>query len=142
MHELLSGIIKKEEAEKIATYFPPNYLVHFIYKASIDGFSSQNFGLKVFNSGPTLIILRTTNKVLCGGFTTQSWTGEKRFQEDQHAFVFNMQAKYEPLDRTKAIFSHSDGFGFGEGALQLKGDFLNREKMGRCIGGEESFYNI
>ena len=38
MHELLSGIIKREEAETIATYFPHDYQVHFIYKASRDGY--------------------------------------------------------------------------------------------------------
>ena len=90
MHELFSGIIKKEEAQRIATYFPHDYQVHFIYKATIHGFKPQNFKEKVFNAGPTLILARDVKDTLFGGFTTKNWTGEGDYVDDPNAFVFNL----------------------------------------------------
>ena len=45
-----------------------------IYKGSRDGWSKEVFGKKVFNQGPTIIILKTLKGVICGGFTSKSWT--------------------------------------------------------------------
>jgi hypothetical protein len=56
---------------------------------------------------------------LFGGFTSKNWTGEQNYQDDPDAFVFNLQDKYTATDPMKAIYTHSNGFGFGDGVLSL-----------------------
>jgi hypothetical protein len=56
---------------------------------------------------------------LFGGFTAKNWTGAEIYQDDQHAFVFNLQNKYTPTDPNKAIFTQFNGFRFGDGVLSL-----------------------
>ena len=119
--------------------------MHVIYKGSRDGLKPQNFKEKVFNAGPTLIILRDIKDVLFGGFTSKNWTGEESHEDDPDAFVFNMQDKYTPFDNTRAIYTHSNGFEFGNGVLSVAAgddEVLNHENKGKCIVGQESFYNI
>ncbi len=109
--------------------------MHFIYKNSKDGFFFENFKSKIFNAGPTLILLRDIKDTLIGGFTTKDWTGSGNYVDDPHAFVFNLHAKYTPNDSTKAIFTHPNGFQFGNEVLSLSGadrETLNQQNKGTC----------
>jgi len=44
-----------------------------IYCASIDGFSSTNFHSKCNNKGPTLVVIRSNNGNIFGGYTSLDW---------------------------------------------------------------------
>lgn len=61
-----------------------------MYIASKDGWDLHNFREKVFNKGgPTLIILKTTQGAICGGYTSKEFDGSGKYTEDNDAFVFN-----------------------------------------------------
>ena len=50
-----------------------------IYNATIDGWDSKRFAMKVYNKGSNLILLKTTNDAICGGFTSLSWTSSEGY---------------------------------------------------------------
>jgi hypothetical protein len=57
------------------SYFPQekrNFNIKNIYNGSRDGWEIAKFKEKVFNQGPTLIILKTTNGAVCGGYTSKN----------------------------------------------------------------------
>ena len=111
-----SIITTNDENIKIINYFPAdkhNLLVLNIYKGSRDGWSKEVFGQKVFNQGPTLILVKTKNGVICGGFTSKSWGGSNSYANDNAAFVFNLNDKFTPTNYNEAIVPVNDGFKFG-----------------------------
>ena len=58
------------------SYFPEskrNFKVENIYNGSRDGWETAVFREKVFNKGPTLIILKTSEGAICGGYTSKNW---------------------------------------------------------------------
>jgi hypothetical protein len=58
------------------SYFPEskrNFKIENIYNGSRDGWGIGIFKQKVFNKGPTIIILKTTEGAICGGYTSKNW---------------------------------------------------------------------
>jgi hypothetical protein len=71
----LSSIINSEQNTKIISYFPAGkrkLRVLNIYKGSRDGWSIEEFGKKVFDQGPNLVLIKTKLGAICGGFTSMS----------------------------------------------------------------------
>jgi hypothetical protein len=102
------------------SYFPEskrNFKIENIYNGSRDGWHYTEFEKRVFNKGPTLIVLKTTEGAICGGYTSKNWDESNRFTDDIDAFVFNMTHKYIPNNRQKAIHTGSNGFCFGHNIL-------------------------
>lgn len=60
--------------------------------------------------GPTLIILKTTEGAICGGFTSKNWDSTGKFTEDNDAFVFNLTQKYSLNNNQTAIANITNGF--------------------------------
>ena len=90
------------------SYFPDskrNFKIENIYNGSRDGWEIAVYKEKVFNKGPTLIILKTTQGAICGGYTSKNWDGSSKYTDDIDAFVFNMTQRYNCNDRTGAIFT-------------------------------------
>jgi hypothetical protein len=79
-------------------------LVANIYKGSRDGWSKESFGKKVFNQGPTIVLVRTKLGAICGGFTVKSWAASPAWTNDNAAFVFNLNEKFIPSNYDKAIY--------------------------------------
>ena len=80
-------------------YFPEskrNFKIENIYNDSRDGWEIKVFKQKVFNKGPTLIILKTSLGAICGSYTSKNWDDSKIWTDDIDAFVFNMTQKYLP----------------------------------------------
>jgi hypothetical protein len=78
------------------SYFPEskrNFRIENIYDASRDGWEIKVYKERVFNKGPTLIILKTTEGVICGGYTSKNWNSNW-YTHDNDAFVFNMTQMY------------------------------------------------
>ena len=67
----------------------------------------------MFNKGPTLIILKTKEETICGGYTSKNWDGSNDYTDDIDAFVFNMTQKYNCIDTENAIYTWDNGFMFG-----------------------------
>ena len=102
---------------KIISYFPKdkqNFSFVRIYDADTHGWRLKDFRDRVRNQGATLIILKTLEGKICGGFTSKSWGDWDRYMSDADAFVFNMDEKYTPTNNDLAIYKYPDGgFGFG-----------------------------
>ncbi len=102
------------------SYFPEskrNFRVYSIYNGSRDGWEIAVFREKVFNKGPTLIILKTSEGAICGGYTSKNWDGSFDFTTDNDAFVFNMTQRYNCNNSSAAIDPPSNGFKFGRSIL-------------------------
>ncbi len=77
-----SSIVGIDEIHKILSYFPVdkrNFRLLNIFKGSQDGWAGEIFKLKVFNKGPTLLILKTTEGAKCGGYTSKNWDGSAKW---------------------------------------------------------------
>ena len=114
-----------------------------IFNSSRDGWEIASYREKVFNKGPTLIILKTTQGAICGGYTSKNWDGSSKFTDDIDAFVFNMTQRYNCNNTQKAIYTDSDGFCFGNGILYLTSSTtLNGHNEGGCYTGKDNYYDI
>ncbi len=97
----------------------------------------------MFNKGPTLIILKTNQGAICGGFTSKNWDGSNKWTEDNDAFVFNMTQRYNCNNISKAIDPPKNGFKFGYWMLALRSDsVLNQQNQGWCYTGKGNYYDI
>lgn len=69
----MSTIVSDTEFKQILSYFPEeliNFKIENIYNGSRDGWTVEKFRKNVFNQGPTLILLKTTEGAVCGGYTS------------------------------------------------------------------------
>jgi hypothetical protein len=90
-----------------------------------------------------LIILKTLEGKICGGFTSKDWEDWDGYTSDADAFVFNMDEKYTPTNNDHAIHTYSyGGFRFGDEVLRLACDPLNVVDGGYCYLDSNSGYNI
>ena len=101
--------------------------------------------MRVFNKGPSLIVVKATTGRICGGYTSKHWKESRVYIRDDDAFVFSLHnnTKYTPSDYDKAIYTTSSGFSFGNGILlATSNNKLNDNNEGRCCVGTDRFYNI
>ena len=97
----------------------------------------------MFNQGPTLIILKTTQGGVCGGYTSKNWDGSNEYTDDIDAFVFNMTQRYNCNHTQKAIYTQPYGFWFGDCILAITSyTKLNGDNEGYCYTGKDNHYNI
>jgi len=90
-----------------------------IYRASTDGFSTAAFHSKCDNNPNTLIIIKSTNGNVFGGYTEQTWSGSG-YKNDPNTFIFSFINKQNrPLmmkSHSYGIYSRNDyGPTFGDG---------------------------
>ncbi len=128
------------------SYFPQdkrNFKIQSIYNGSRDGWETAKFKDKVFNQGPTLIILKTSEGAICGGYTSKNWDGSNNWTDDIDAFVFNMTQRYNCNHTQKAIATQPNGFKFGGSILLLTSETaLNGHNQGWCYTGKDRYYDI
>ncbi len=90
-----------------------------------------------------MIILKTTQGAICGGYTSKNWNGSGKYTDDIGAFVFNMTQRYNCNNSQKAIGTVSNGFMFGNNILLLTSDTtLNQHNQGVCYTGKGNYYDI
>jgi hypothetical protein len=72
--------------------FPVDQKWNLIYRASQDGFKAANFHSKCDNKPNTLVIVKSQNGNVFGGYTEQSWTGERDnlYKADPKSFIFSL----------------------------------------------------
>lgn len=73
---------------KITEWLPSKKFT-LIYKASSDGFASDNFHHNCDDKGPTLTVIQAQEGHLFGGYTSQSWVGNG-WKTDQNAFLYTL----------------------------------------------------
>jgi hypothetical protein len=61
-----------------------------IYRASRDGFEGYDFHLKCDKKPNTLVIIKSTNRNIFGGYTEQDWTHTGGYKNDHKAFIFSL----------------------------------------------------
>ena len=82
--------------------FSSNQKWNLIYRASQDGFEAFSFHTKCDNKLNTLIIIKSTNGNVFGGYTeqtwNQSWSGNVTFKADPNSFIFSLiNKKNKPI---------------------------------------------
>jgi hypothetical protein len=77
--------------------FPIDQKWTLIYRATQDGFEASSFHDKCDDKPNTLVVIKSTNGNVFGGYTEQSWTGSG-FKTDPNAFIFSLiNEDSEPL---------------------------------------------
>ena len=138
-------IVTKDQALQILLHFPAgkrNFRLVNIFKGSRDGWTKETFIEKVFKKGATLVLVKTTNNAICGGFTSIEWDTNNAYKRDTEAFVFNLNTKYLPCNYDKGIYRRDNGFEFGTGILRVDGSTLNSNNEGCCYTGKPRYYDI
>ena len=94
--KFLDGIIKNEEDKKlIFSWINPNtekIKTNLIYSARLDGDDAQTFHKLCDNMGPTLVIIKSNNGKIFGGFTRENWAGNG-YKYDKDAFLFSLEKR-------------------------------------------------
>lgn len=65
-------------------------LLNLLFKASVDGDSAQVFHKKCDYAQGSIVLIETTGGRRFGGYTSQSWAGDKEDKKDNKAFVFSL----------------------------------------------------
>ena len=85
--------------------FPESQKWELKYRASRDGFSTENFHSKCDEIPNTLTIIKSTNGNVFGGFTEKGWSSNGGLVSDTQAFIISLiNAENNPF---KALFSNN-----------------------------------
>ena len=111
-----------------------------LYKAKEDNDSAESFHEKVDNKGPIIVIIKTNEDKIIGGFTSKSWTSDNKFVNDDKAFLFKGNKIYFVKYKDKACNHKKDeGPHFGDKTLII---FNNCFKNGgECNNDTYQFNN-
>ena len=61
-----------------------------IYKAIIDGDKAKTFHNNVDGKGPLIILVKTSNNNIIGGYTSKPWSSSNKYMKDSEAFLFSL----------------------------------------------------
>ena len=93
---------------------------------NINGSSSKDFHNYCDNKGPTLILVKTTQNNIFGGFTPLDWDNESqdKYDIDNQTFIFslNLMKKYDMINRKEVAISCHYSYGpiFGNNDFGIK----------------------
>ncbi len=110
-----------------------------IYRGTRDGFEAESFHSKCDDKSNTLVIIKSINGNVFGGYTEQSWSGENFYREDPNAFIFsfkeNQKLKMKCQIPKEAIFCRDDyGPIFGHDNITIEGQSNQNEKSWSDLG--------
>ena len=97
-----------------------------IFDMNINGSSSKDFHNYCDNKGPTLILVKTTQNDIFGGFTPLDWDNESqdKYDIDNQTFIFslNLMKKYDMINRKEVAISCHYSYGpiFGNNDFGIK----------------------
>ena len=146
-----STILTQDESVllKQVLNFSSNPSFSLIYQASRDGFGLKDFHSKCDGILNTLMVIKSTDSYVFGGFTTQDWTDLSGYKLDIEAFIFSKSAKQSMIDANFAIYQgpnlnynyNNDFIGFGENDMLLN-DNSNQQfsYVTNAIIGNFSFF--
>ncbi|CAF0718748.1 unnamed protein product [Brachionus calyciflorus] len=67
-----------------------NQKFKLIYRASRDGFKSEDFHQKCDNHANTLTIIKTVNSAVFGGYSSAAWSSDEEFRLGKVSFLFSL----------------------------------------------------
>ena len=62
--------------DKMREWLGSDYDMKLLYRASEHGYTAKSFHDYCDDKGPTLIIIKSSEGWIFGGYTTQSWSGD------------------------------------------------------------------
>ena len=71
-----SQIVNQQYDNKLKEWLGSDNNMKLRYRASEHGYSAKSFHEYCDNQGPTLIVIKSSEGWIFGGYTTQSWSGE------------------------------------------------------------------
>ena len=71
-----SQIVNQQYDNKLKEWLGSDNNMKLLYRASEHGYSAKSFHECCDNQGPTLIVIKSSEGWIFGGYTTQSWNGE------------------------------------------------------------------
>ena len=95
-----------------------------LYQASSNGFNSSIFHAKCDGYQGTLVVIKSKNSNIFGGYTEADWSGYNKYKFDTNAFLFSLVNSYNTSVKMSmsiiplryAIYASSNyGPTFGEG---------------------------
>jgi len=129
IRKIHSNIITDEQTVLLmqTCHFSLNQKCQLLYRATRDGFRAADFHSKCDNQSNTLVLIKSTNGHVFGGYTEQDWSGYG-YKRDENALIFSLlnKKKNAPFSMKckqlyKAIFcSASLGPVFGEHEIWIR----------------------
>ena len=92
-----------------------NIRFDLLFRASRDGFSSQAFHQKCDGKGPTVVLAKSIEGHLFGGYTETSWDSSCRYKQSEQAFLFRLAgpegsrirpSKHPVTNPSRGIYCH------------------------------------
>ena len=76
-----------------------------IYKATVDSDSAESFHYHCNKAQNSVVLIETINGKRFGGYTSQSWEGDREEKKDPNAFVFSLDKmeSYKVIPQKEAI---------------------------------------
>ena len=108
-------------------YGDKNILLKEVYKGSRDGDDAESFHNKCDDLAGSLILIKSEDEIIFGGFTKQKWDGDCIFKFDDYCFLFSFYPLkiYDIKKNNKAIFCNKKfGPSFGSITLSVNDNFL------------------
>jgi hypothetical protein len=122
-----------------------------LFRASKHGRTSNEFHNRCDNKGKTLTLIKTTNNIIIGGYTTLKWDSSSiNKSNDLHAFVFSLtdRKKYTCNKQSSVIYCCSSngpsfgGSGSGYYDISINSSFSNVSNGSDSYGKNEGINNI
>ena len=138
---LKSDIINSKEQIKLLNQWinKKNNNFTLVYKGSRDGDSYINFHSICDNQGPTIMIIKSNNGEIFGGYTEKSWTkGKDIFSPESFLFNLNRKEKYF-IKGEGYILSCEGQIGFGDMNYYELSFYDNYFKQKSIISGDSSY---
>jgi hypothetical protein len=129
-----SNYIKESE-----TYKDKNISFKLLYKASIDGDSASSFHKKVDDKGPIIVIIKTNDDRIIGGFSSKPWSSKHKYIEDNEAFLFSHYHKFKFIPKHKknvCYHNKEEGPHFGINALIISDKCLSNNNNNNICGND------
>lgn len=114
-----SKIIQNDDEKNLMLSLINKKLIetNLLFNSINDGNLLSKFFIKVENKFPTLIIIKTTNNYVFGGYASIPWKCDGKWYSDENSFIFsfNTKQKYKVKDNNKPdhIFGRYDLVQFG-----------------------------
>ena len=63
--------------DKLREWLENDYKWKLLYRSSEHGYSAESFHKCCDNKGPTLVVIKSREGWIFGGYTTESWSGDR-----------------------------------------------------------------
>ncbi len=137
LEAIKSSILSPEQMLQlmILCEFPLNLKWKLLYRASEHGFGVDEFHSKCDGNVNSLVIIKSTNNNVFGGFTAKDWSGNQ-FKADSNAFIFSFINKYNrplmmkcqrPENSIYSSANYGPTFGMGADIYICNNSNLNNE---------------